>query len=91
MHEVAHVIQDKALNRDDAKAVDDAFKGRTKAKGPWTDTYASNNPREYWAQATVCYFGEDQGEGANGADWLQQNDPALYAVLQRVYGPPPAS
>lgn len=90
MHELAHVVQDLAINKDDARAVTAAFKDRTKADGPWTDTYASNNEREYFAQATVCYFGEDKGQGANGADWLQQNDPSMYAVLQRVYGPPPA-
>jgi hypothetical protein len=91
MHEIAHVVQDLAINKDDAKAVTRAFKDRTNEGGPWTDPYASNNEREYFAQATVCYFGEDQGQGANGADWLQQNDPAMYAVLQRVYGPPPAT
>jgi hypothetical protein len=90
MHEIAHVVQDLAIDKNDAKAVTQAFKERTKAGGPFTDTYASNNQREYFAQATVCYFGEDKGQGENGADWLQKNDPAMYAVMQRVYGPPPA-
>jgi hypothetical protein len=89
MHELAHVIHEVGLPKSDTAAIDAAYAARKSAGGPWTEAYGSSNSHEYFAQGTNAYFGENAGLGQNGAAWVKQNDPALYAVLERIYGPPP--
>ena len=87
IHELAHVIQDDALTVAERVKIQDAFEARTAAGGPWTEAYGSSNVREYFAQGTNAYFGRNQGVGHSGAAWLSKNDPALYAVMLKAYGP----
>ncbi len=87
VHELAHVIHSEALGVAEKVHIDDAYAARKAAGGPWTEQYGSTNSHEYFAQGTNAYFGRNQGMGENGRPWLQKNDPALYAVMLKVYGP----
>ena len=91
LHELAHGIQNYSLPPADRQAVTDAYNARKAAGGPWTEAYGSSNDNEYFAQASNAWFGVNDGIGHNGADWVKANDPAMAAILQRVYGDPPAS
>jgi hypothetical protein len=90
MHELAHAVHTRALPRSEAEDITSAYAARHAAGGPWTETYASSNELEYFAQATTAWFGRNVGLGNNGAPWVQQNDPAMAGILERIYGPPPA-
>ncbi|MHB8875185.1 MAG: hypothetical protein ACYC8T_15975 [Myxococcaceae bacterium] len=90
VHELAHVIHNTGLPACDKDAIDEAYLARKAAGGPWTEAYGSSNAFEYFAQGTNAFFGKNQGMGENGAPWVKQNDPALYRLLERVFGPAPA-
>lgn len=87
LHELAHTVEAKGLTSDEKRRVIALYEARKLAGGPWTEAYGASNEREYFAQSTNCYFGQNAGVGQNGAAWLQANDPAMYAFLQAVYGP----
>lgn len=86
MHELAHCIHD-LLPAGEKKALEEAFDARKAAGGPWTEPYGSSNVHEYFAQGTNCFFGRNDGMGHNGKDWLKQNDPALFALVAKVFPP----
>ena len=90
LHELAHSIQSKGLDAADQKAVLALYEARKAAGGPWTEAYGASNDREYFAQATNCYFGANASIGENGPAWLRDNDPPLFAFLVKLYGPSPA-
>lgn len=87
MHELAHCIHD-LLPSAELRAIEDAYAARKTAGGPWTEEYGSSNVHEYFAQGANCYFGRNKGMGHNGKAWLKKNDPALFAVMAKVFPAP---
>lgn len=87
MHELAHTVEAKGLTSAERRRVIELYEAHKLAGGPWTEAYGASNEREYFAQSTNCYFGQNERVGANGADWLQANDPAMHTFLGTVYGP----
>ena len=86
LHELAHTIQNKGVSSAERKTITALYEARKKAGGPWTDTYASSNELEYFAQATNCYHGANRGQGKNGPKWLKDNDNAMFEFLKTLYG-----
>lgn len=90
-HEFAHGLELKGVSsaeRDKIKALYAAHNARDPGnkKGTWTDTYASSNELEYFAQSTTAFFGRNQmGTNHNGRAWLQENDPDMYQFLVQLY------
>lgn len=91
LHELAHTVEAKGLDSKEKKRVVELYEARKLAGGPWTEAYGASNEREYFAQSTNCYFGQNGGVGQNGEAWLQANDPAMYTFLGTVYGPAPTA
>ncbi len=91
LHELAHAIHWKGLADKEREQVTALYEARKKAGGPWTEEYGASNEWEYYAQATNCFFGVNDGIGQNGADWLQKYDAPMSAFLTTVYGPAPAA
>ncbi|KIF67429.1 hypothetical protein HY68_00400, partial [Streptomyces sp. AcH 505] len=61
---------------------------------PRLPNYSSRSASEYFAQLTNAYLGSNTGNDLdtheprnNGADWVEQHDPALLPLLRRLYGP----
>ncbi|MBM4369303.1 MAG: hypothetical protein FJ102_24030 [Deltaproteobacteria bacterium] len=91
LHELAHAIHDKGLPSSEQDTILELYNERKKAGGPWTEDYGASNEWEYFAQATNCFFAANDGIGNNGPGWLKSNDPKMYALLERIYGPPPVT
>lgn len=88
LHEFAHTIQLKGLGEAERAKVETLYTARAAAGGPWTEAYGASNAQEYYAQGTNCFFGANARVGNNGPEWLERNDPELYALLVGVYGAP---
>ena len=99
MHELAHALEAKGLTPEQKVRLDalyaqqrqqDARKAGTHHDA-FTDNYAAQNKREYFAQATNAFFGKNAGkdkngrENKNGRAWLQARDPDMYAFLVEMY------
>ncbi|MFG3236313.1 hypothetical protein ACGFZG_31815 [Streptomyces antibioticus] len=61
-----------------------------------TENYSSQNPYEYFAQLSNVYFGVNTGTDPftgrareNGSAWVEQHEPRLLPLLERLYGPAP--
>ena len=91
VHEFSHNIMsalrsaDPQLLKDLQSAYDDA-----KAKGRFKGQYAENTIAEYWAEGTQWWFWSnfefyDGDTRVQTPDDLKAYDPALYALLERVY------
>ncbi|MBN2361139.1 MAG: hypothetical protein JXR83_16910 [Deltaproteobacteria bacterium] len=95
LHELSHVVQDYCIGDDERRAIDQAYAKRREEGLPFTDSYASSNSSEYFAQAANVYFGRSQHH--KNARWLQDNDPELYRLMSEIYpsnrwpDPPPGS
>jgi hypothetical protein len=89
LHEFAHVVHLVGVSPAERSEIRALFRARRSADGPWTDRYASETEAEYFAQGSMAYFGRNVATGANnGPDWLRENDPGLFRLLERVYGAP---
>jgi hypothetical protein len=89
LHEFAHTVHAKGVTDDERKQIAALYAARKKANGPWTESYGASNEKEYFAQSTNCFLGENAGVGQNGAAWLRDNDKPMYDLLVSIYGPPP--
>jgi hypothetical protein len=92
-HESGHVVQQFALTKRQNDDLTAAYNARVKAGGPWLApaSYTSGRADEYFAQGTAAYFGHpystsDEDKKAYTKEWLQKNDPALFKLLDEVYG-----
>ncbi len=47
--------------------------------------YAATNPNEYFAEATQAYFIGTGARGRQDREWLEEYDPALFELVDRVY------
>ncbi len=88
IHEFAHAIHHHGVTPEERQAIHDAYEAQKARGGAFTDSYAGSNESEYFAQLTTAYFGRNDGQGHNGALWVQANDPRGFALLQQIYGPP---
>jgi hypothetical protein len=92
-HEFAHTLEDAAMTKDQVARIQKMFAARQVLQVAvggafldiFTDHYASTNEHEYWAQCTDCFFGTNEGEGANGREWLEAHDPDMYAFCVEMY------
>ena len=89
-HESGHVVGRFGLTRSQQDRLKDAFDKRTKANGPWLETYASSNPEEYLACATSAFFmnppvGRTEDPIPYTREWLRRNDHPIHALLTDVY------
>jgi len=93
IHEFAHAIDLMAMRKLDPTFADDlnAAYAAAQRAGLWTGTYAISNAAEYFAEGTQAWFDNNRANDAlhNDIDTrekLRDYDPALAALLQRVYG-----
>jgi hypothetical protein len=93
VHEFSHLILDavEAVDRDLYHADEQAY-AQAKAKGLWKGDYAGVSVQEYWAEGTQFWFNDNKFARLDGGvnivshGDLARYDPALYAVLAKVYG-----
>ena len=92
VHEFSHSILNAVEWRDPAlfAAIMRAYRDAL-AAGRWKDEYASTTVAEYWAEGTQFWFNSNTLAAFDGRRILSDRDlkrydPALYAVLGRVYG-----
>lgn len=88
IHEVAHAVHGYGVTDKERRQILGAFNAQKRSGGAFTDEYASSNEYEYFAQATSAYLSRNVGQGKDGPDWVKKNDPRMYSILERVYGPP---
>jgi hypothetical protein len=92
VHEFSHAILG-AVEKADPKlyrATQRAF-AHARSAGLWKGDYASVTLDEYWAEGTQFWFDDNKLARLDGANLvshedLKRYDPALYAVLAKVYG-----
>jgi hypothetical protein len=96
-HESGHVVQQFALTKGQSDDLTAAYNARVKAGGPWLGPawYTRGNVSEYFAQGTAAYLGHpystsDKDKKTYTKDWLRKNDPALFKLLDEIYGAGPA-
>jgi Domain of unknown function (DUF4157) len=96
-HESGHVVQQFALTKRQNDDLAAAYNARVKAGGPWLapKAYTSGNVKEYFAQGTAAYLGHPYSPSGEDKKmytkaWLQKNDPALFKLLDEIYGATPA-
>jgi hypothetical protein len=74
--------------------LDDAY-ARALAAGRWRQTYARATPDTYWAEGVQSWFGANRtgprgGDGVHGhinsPRALKAHDPALYRLIDRIFG-----
>jgi hypothetical protein len=92
VHEFSHVILGAAETVDPNlyRGVKQAY-AKARAKGLWKGDYASVTAEEYWAEGTQYWFDDNKLARLDGdvnvvshSD-LARYDPALYAMLAKVY------
>ncbi len=96
LHEFAHVIDEQGFSVIDplfVTALSEAY-GRAVDDGTWADTYAAENPYEYWAEGVQSFVGRnltaDPADGIHGPidteSELAAADPALHALIDGRLG-----
>jgi hypothetical protein len=95
MHELAHTIESKGMNAQQQAQLSQLYQQqRTQDARDFTDEYAATNMHEYFANSTNAFFGTNAYSNpkapkkGNGAAWLAERDPDMYAFLVSMYGPP---
>ncbi|MGE5595817.1 MAG: hypothetical protein ACM3S1_07260 [Hyphomicrobiales bacterium] len=86
-HELGHLVQNFALGPADYYDVRLMYQSALDA-GKYDRQYASTNPHEYFAEGTQNYFLYGDPDGERDRAWLQQYDPDLFELLDRVYSQP---
>jgi hypothetical protein len=91
IHEFAHDIMDAAFDADMRSQIERQFNS-SKSKGLWKGAYAATNPKEFWAEISVWYFG---GQGRifmmpppvpdPGPEALLAYDQGAYALADSFY------
>ncbi len=91
VHEFSHNIMGALQRADPAlyAQIQPAYEA-AKAAGKYKGQYAINTPAEYWAEGTQWWFWSniefyDGNTRVQTPDELQAYDPALYAILDKVY------
>ena len=97
LHELSHAYHDQALGFDNAeirtawrKFVDGGkYKSVPHMNGTMRSHYGLTNPMEFFAEMTEAYFGMNDFFPFNRAE-LQREEPALTALLARIWEQQPA-
>lgn len=92
VHEFAHQILDAVRGADPAlhREVEAAY-AQAKARGHWRDEYTMTTIDEYWAEGSQFWWNSNRLQAFDGRRILESEDlaaydPALFAVLRKVYG-----
>jgi alpha-glucosidase len=92
IHEFSHCIHQRGL-----RAVDPTFDRRLREnyrqaldQGLWADTYAAENPSEYWAEGVQAYFDCQAPRGGvhndiDRREKLERYDPELFKLIDEVF------
>lgn len=84
-HELGHLVHSWALGP--AEYFESKFLyADAIAAGKYAGEYAATNANEYFAEGTQAFFASVDRRGRRDRAWLREYDPALYALLARVYG-----
>ncbi len=94
LHELAHAYHDQVLSFDNPKLIEvfDAAKGQGIYEdvllytGKRVKHYGLTNHKEYFAESTEAYFGMNDFYPFVRAE-LNEHDPAMFALLQEIWGP----
>jgi hypothetical protein len=96
-HESGHVVQQFGLTKRQSDDLTAAYNARVRAGGPWLAPawYTRGTVSEYFAQGTAAYLSRpystsDEDKKTYTKDWLRKNDPALFKLLDEIYGAAPA-
>jgi hypothetical protein len=89
IHEFAHNVMDFGLDDGLRKMIEAQYQ-RSSDAGRWKGLYALTNPKEYWAELSMWYFGahgdrNDRNGPADGRRALAAYDPDGYALLDKIY------
>ena len=84
-HELGHLVQNFAAGPPDELESRWIYSDAL-AAGLYEGQYAATNYREYFAEGTQAYFDAQDRQGEFNRSWLEDYDPALFALLTRVYG-----
>ncbi len=84
-HELGHLVQGWTLDPGDYFDVRLMYQA-AKDAGKYEGAYASTNPNEYFAEGTQAYFLSGERNGERDREWLREYDPALFDLLDRIYG-----
>jgi alpha-glucosidase len=84
-HELGHLVQGWAIDPQDYFDIK-LFYQNALNEGLYRDDYASTNSNEYFAEGTQAYFLASDPRGRHDRAWLEEYDPDLFALLDRVYG-----
>ena len=94
LHELAHAYHDRLPDRFKNSRVKAAYDAAMKEKiytrvlrrtGRMQRHYATNNPMEYFAEATEAFFGANDYYPFNRAE-LREHDPRGYTMVKRAWG-----
>jgi hypothetical protein len=97
LHELAHAYHHRAFGYDDWE-ISAAYRRAMDAKrydavlrnnGATEKAYATNNPQEFFAEASEAYFGTNDFYPFVKVE-LKQHDPETFALLERLWQGPPA-
>jgi len=95
LHELAHAYHDQVLGFDHAE-VEAAYEAAKSAglydqvqrgNGKIERAYAITNAKEYFAENTEAYFGQNDFFPFNATE-LKAHDPRMYSVLETIWGQP---
>ncbi|MCK9520214.1 MAG: hypothetical protein M0R74_14500 [Dehalococcoidia bacterium] len=84
-HELGHLVQNFALGPADYYDLRLLYQDALNA-GRYRRQYAGTNFHEYFAEGTQNYFHHGEPGGLRDRAWLAEYDPALFAVLELIYG-----
>ena len=90
IHEFAHTIMTFGFTQEQRARIIDQYR-RSLAKGLWQNAYGAVDPREFWAELSMWYFGshgahrKDGPQLADGPQGLKAYDPDAYDLLNRLY------
>ena len=95
VHEFAHAVLNMGIERqgsgeDFRQRLDQAYSNALDA-GLWENTYAGENPDEYWAEGVQSWFGLNDPPGSihneiNTRAELEKYDPGLADMIREVFG-----
>lgn len=87
-HEFAHNIMNNGLGGAEQQDIEKVYKASLH-RGLWKGAYAATNANEFWADLSLCYFGETcdnaPHQTLDGPAALRAYDPAAFALLDNIY------
>jgi hypothetical protein len=83
-HELGHLVHGWDISPADYLDVRVYYQDAVNS-GLYSDAYAMQSPGEYFAEGTQAYFDVNDDQPHDRA-WLEENDPQLFEMLERIYG-----